>query len=285
MIEKSPKLLWGVIAFAIYFTLVGLLIFYFNTRNEDKSKHYVKKDEHRIQVALLAPQKEKVAKPKPKKKLTPKVKKKPKPKPKIKPKVNDTNKKVIKEKVVKKLKKKKDENLTKPKKLKIKKPKVKKNNKPKAKKEKPKKTIDLFSKVKANKKKLNIKITDSPIEKKQKKSFIKVTDAPSSAIERINDSLKNQKSSNSGEENAYFAKVEAMLDSWPAQSDFLGEQATVTLFIKPTGQFEFQVTSGSNNEVFSRSVMDFLKQLQGIGFGRHNAGRTYEFEVEFSTKE
>jgi hypothetical protein len=31
--------------------------------------------------------------------------------------------------------------------------------------------------------------------------------------------------------------------------------------------------------------MDFLKQLQGIGFGRHNAGRTYEFEVEFSTKE
>jgi len=270
MVEKSPKLLWGAIAFAIYFTLVGLLIFYFNTRSEDKSKHYVKKDEHRIQVALSAPKKEKVAKPKPKKKITPKVKKKPKPKPKIKSKVKDTKKKVIKEKVVKKLKKKKDENLTKPKKLKIK---------------KPKKAIDLFSKVKVTKKKLDIKVTDSPIQKKVKKNFIKVTDAPPSAIDRINDSLKNQKNSNSGEESAYFAKVEEMLDTWPAQSNFLGEKATVTLFIKPTGQFEFQVTSGSNNEIFSQSVMDFLKQLQGIGFGRHNAGRTYEFEVEFSTKE
>ena len=278
MVEKSPKLLWGAIAFAIYFTLVGLLVFYFNTRSEDKSKHYVKKDEHRIQVALSAPKKVKIAKPKPKKKITAKIKKKPKLKPKSKPKVKDTKKKVIKEKVVKKLKKKKDENLTKPKKL-------KKQSKPKSKKVKLKKTIDLFSKVKPKKKKLDIKITDTPVQKKVKKSFIKVTEAPPSAIDRINDSLKNKKSSNSGEESAYFAKVEAMLDSWPAQSDFLGEQATVTLFIKPTGQFEFQVTSGSNNEVFSRSVMDFLKQLQGIGFGRHNAGRTYEFEVEFSTKE
>lgn len=59
MMERSPKLIWGVLALMIYFTLVGLLIFYFNTRHIDKSKHYVKKDEHRIQVALSSPQKEK----------------------------------------------------------------------------------------------------------------------------------------------------------------------------------------------------------------------------------
>jgi hypothetical protein len=272
MIEKSPKLLWGAIAFAIYFTLVGLLIFYFNTRSEDKSKHYVKKDEHRIKVALSAPKKEKVAKLKRKKKLTPKVKKKPKPKPKIKPKVKDTKKKVIKEKVVKKLKKKKDENLTKPKKLKIKKP-------------KPKKTIDLFSKVKAKKNKLDIKITDTPVKTKVKNKLINVTEASLSAIDRINKSLKEHESKDSGVENAYFSKVKSMLENWPARSDFLNERATVTLYIKPTGKFEFQVTSGSNNEAFAKSIMDFLEQLQGIGFGHHNAGRSYEFEVEFSTKE
>jgi len=278
MMERSPKLIWGVLALAIYFTLVGLLIFYFNTRHLDKSKHYVKKDEHRIQVALSSPQKEKVAKQKEKIKAKPKPKPKIKHKPKTKPK--DTKKKVLKEKVVKKpvSKKhviKKDENLTKKKKV--------KKNKPKPKpKTKPKKARDLFSNVKT--KLLEITISDKPIKKKVKNNLIKVTDASPSAIARINESMKN-KSSDSGVENAYFAKVQSMLESWPARSDFLGESATVTLYIKPTGMFEFQVTSGTNNEAFSRSVMDFLTQLQRIGFGRHNAGRTYEFEVEFSAKE
>jgi len=272
MIEKSPKLLWGIISFAIYFTIVGLLIYYFNTRNIDKSKHYVKKDEHRIQVAFSTPKKEKVSKPKVKKKQTPKIKKKIQAKPKTKPKIKDTKKKIIKEKVVKKLKKKKDENLTKPKKQKVKK-------------EKSKKAIDLFSHIKTKKKKIDIKMTDSPISKKIKKNIIKVTEASPSALERINKSLKNKKHSDTGVENAYFAHVQSMLESWPAQSDFLGEKATVTLFIKPSGMFEFQVTSGSNNEAFSHSIMDFLTQLQNIGFGRHHAGRNYEFEVEFSAKE
>lgn len=275
--DKSPKLIWGMLAFVIYFTLVGLLIFYFNIRHTDKSKRYVKKNEHRIQVALSTPKKAKIintqpkSKPKPPKKIK-KIKKK------TKPKAKDTKKKVIKEKVVKKPIIKKDENITKPKKIK-KKPKVKQKPKPKL---KPKKATDLFSKVKT--KPIDIKISDKPLEKKVKNNLIKVTDAPSSAIARINEAMKNR-SSDSGVENAYFAKVQSILESWPARSDFLGESATVTLFIKPTGMFEFQVTSGSDNEAFSRSVMDFLTQLQSIGFGRHNAGRTYEFEVEFSTKE
>ncbi len=272
MIDKSPKFIWGILAFAIYFMFVGLLVYYFNTRNEDKSKHYVKKDEHRIQVALSAPKKKKVIKPKPKKITKPKVKPKPKKKPKKKKTVvkKDTKKKVIKEKLVKKIpKKKKDENLTKPLKLKPKK----------------KKAADLFLNVKTKKKKIDIKISDTPIKKKVKNNLIKVTDAPPSALERINQSIKNKKSMDSGVENAYFAKVQTILEAWPARSEFLGEEATVTLFIKPTGKFEYQVTSGSNNVAFGKSVVDFLNQLQNIGFGKHNAGRTYEFEVEFSTKE
>jgi len=279
MIEKSPKLLWGVVSFAIYFIVVGLLIYYFNTRNVDNSKHYVKKNEHRIQVSLSSPKKEKTSKPKPKKKHIPKVKNKVHTKPIKKTKVKDTKKKVLKEKVVETSIKKKDENLTKRKKYKVKKPKNKKQ------KIKPKKTIDLFSKIKAKKKKIDIKMTDTPIIEKTKMNSIKVSDAAPSAIKRINDALKNKKQSDKGIENAYFAHVQTMLESWPAQSDFLGEKATVTLLIKPSGMFEFQVTSGSNNEAFSRSVMDFLTQLQSIGFGRHHAGRNYEFEVEFSAKE
>ncbi|HFU74911.1 MAG TPA: hypothetical protein ENK66_01565, partial [Arcobacter sp.] len=263
----------------IYVVVIGLLVYYFNTRHVDNSKHYVKKDEHRIQVSLSAPKKEKISKPKPKKKHRPQVKNKVKTKHIKKRKVKETKKKIIKEKMVKKPIKKKDENLTKPKKHKVQKTKKKKQT------IKPKKTIDLFSKIKTKKKKIDIKMTDTPTVKKTTKNLIKVSDATPSALKRIDDVLKNKKQSDKGVENAYFAHVQAMLESWPAQSDFLGEKATVTLLIKPSGMFEFQVTSGSNNEAFSRSVMDFLTQLQSIGFGRHHAGRNYEFEVEFSAKE
>ena len=273
MLDKSPKLFWGAVAFGIYFLCIGLLMYYFNTRKSDDSRHYVKKDEKRIQVTLLAPMKKKVTKPKPKKNVTQSVKSKPKKKPPVK---KNTKKKVIKEKIVKKIpKKKKDENRTKPK---INKPKI---SKPK--KVKKKKTVDLFSNVKT--KKMDVKLSDTPVPKQVKKNPIKVTKVPPSALAKINKSLKEQKSMDSGVENAYFAKVQGMLQAWPARSEFLGEEATLTLFIKPTGKFEYKITSSSNDEAFSKSVIDFLNQLQNIGFGRHNAGRTYEFEVEFSTKE
>jgi predicted secreted acid phosphatase len=70
MIKKSSTFISGVLAFTAYFIIIGLLIFYFNTRSEDKSKHFVKKDEHRIQVALSGAEKKtktvKKTKPKPK---------------------------------------------------------------------------------------------------------------------------------------------------------------------------------------------------------------------------
>ena len=177
MKKKSSTFISGVLAFGIYFILIGLLIFYFNTRDEKKSVRYVKKDEHRIQVAISAPKK--AVKTKPSK---PKVK--PKQKPKIKPKPKkEVKKKVIKEKVVKKkVIKKKDENLTKPKKV----------NKPK----------DLFANVSSAKKKpkLKMEITDKPVKPKVSK-LIKVSNKPSASA-LVSDSLKVQKSSDSGVENA-----------------------------------------------------------------------------------
>ncbi len=266
VIRNYPRFIWGIVSVGIYLFVVGVLIFYFNTHEKKKSKHYVKKNENRIQVALSSPKKvqknkriePKAVKPKPKPKNKPKMKAKVKPKPK-----KIAKKKVVKRKKSKKIKN-KDVNLTKPLK---------------------KKTKDLFAKIKIPKKKNLIQVTDKPIEVKAKSNLIKLTDAPVSASKRISDSLKNQKNLDSGVENAYFAKVQDMLEAWPARSDFLGEEATVTLFIKPTGKFQYQVTSSSSNEDFARSVIVFLNQLQGIGFGRHDAGRSYEFEVKFSTKE
>jgi protein TonB len=263
MIKKSSKLISGLLAFGIYFTIMGLLLFYFNTRSEKKSIHYVKKDEHRIQVALSAPKKEK--KPKVKPKLKPKSKIKPKPKPKSKPKVKpkpkkEVKKRVIKEKITKKMIKKRDENLTKPKK---------------------KKTLDLFANVKTSKKKNIIEVTDKPIQTDIKNNLIKITDKSKSASERISSSLKIQKSSDSGVENAYFAKIEEKLKGWPAQSEYAGEMAKVWFKIQPNGTFEFNVITASNNEEFNSGLIAYLKQLQRFGFGDHKGERAYELDVEF----
>ncbi len=264
MIKQSSTFISGVLAFGIYFLLIGLLIFYFNIRDEKKSVHYVKKNENRIQVALSTPKKAidpkpKVkSKPKSKPKVKPNVKQKPKPKPK-----KVVKKKVIKEKVVKKRVKKKDENLTKTK----------------------KKALDLFANVKTPKKKKLIEVTDKPIKTIPKNNFIKVTEKPISASERISTSLKNQKISDSGVENAYLAKVQSMLEGWPAQSEYAGEKIKVILYINPTGFFEFKLKTTSNNQNFNEGLTGYLEQLQDIGFGRHKGERTYQFEAEFIAKE
>ena len=276
MIDKSPKLIWGFIAFGVYFLLLGLLLFYFNNKNIDKTKKYVKKDEKRMQVGLASSKEKKVIKKNTKKEaIQKKQKAKLKQQKSEKPKSKELQKKVIKEQVVKRIVKKKDINTTKPKKKSIK----------KINKRKPKETLDLFSDVKTDKKKIDMNITNKPIKTIPIDSFIKVAEKKLSASERISSSLVNQKNIQSGEENAYFAKVQSMLEDWPAQSDFAGEKATVVLFIKPSGKFEFKVKSGSSIDEFNEGLIAFLEQLQNFGFGEHTGEKTYEYEAEFIAKE
>jgi len=260
MSRYSSTTISGILAFAAYFLMIGLFVFYFNTRSEDKSKHFVKKDEHRIHVALSAPKKVTTPKKKIKKKI--KIKSKKKSKIKSKPK-KISKKKVIKEKVVKKkIVKKKDQNSTKPK----------------------KKAKDLFKNIKTSKKKkLQIQISDKPIKSKSKSNLIHVSKM--SASERINASLHANKKGDSGVENAYFAHVQSMLEEWPAQSDYAGEKAKVILYIEPSGFFKFKIVSHSNIPAFNRGLEEFLEELQLEGFGPHHAGRTYKFEAEFIAKE
>jgi len=271
IIDRSFKLIWGIVAFGIYFLLVGFVIYYFNTRQDEKTKEYVKKDDKRIQVSLSASAPKKVTK---------KISKKPKPKPKIKKNVKTpkkskpiVKKKIVKEKIVKKIAKKKDVKVQKNKN-------IKKVNKPKV-----KKTLDLFADVKTVEKKLDINITKKPIKTSTPSKMIEMKDRPLSASERISSTLKTQKNSHSGEENAYFAKVQSMLEDWPAQTEFAGEKAKVVLYIKTSGEFEFKVQSASTIGTFNEGLIAFLEQLQSIGFGPHNGERTYEYEAEFIAKE
>ena len=250
MIKHPSTAISGVLAFLAYFAILALLIIYFNTREDTRKEHYVKKNEKRIQVAIAAP----------KKVTVPKTKTKTKPKPKSK---KTSGKKVIKEKVVKKkIVKKKDLNVTKPKKH----------------------AKDLFKNVKTSKKKkLNIQVSDKPIKTKPKNDLIKVSSM--SASERIDASLHSGRKSDRGVENAYFAKVQRMLEDWPAQSDYAGEKAKVILYIEPSGYFKFRIVSHSRIPAFNEGLEAFLEQLQETGFGPHNAGRTYKFEAEFIAKD
>ena len=81
------------------------------------------------------------------------------------------------------------------------------------------------------------------------------------------------------------AKVQSMLEGWPAQSEYAGEKVKVLLHIDPTGSFEFKLKTASNNENFNIGLIEYLKQLQTIGFGHHKGERTYQFEAEFIAKE
>ena len=269
MIKKSSTFISGLLAFGIYITVIGLLIFYFNSREEKKPVHYVKKNEERIRISMSTPklQPKKESKKQPKKIVKAKPKPKPKPKKTVKKKV--VKKKVIKEKVVKKpkkIKKTKDINTTKPKKV----------NKPK----------DLFANISSSKKvekPKTIKVTKTPV-KPKKSDMIKVTDKPS-ASELVSDALKIQKKSDSGIENAYLAKIEEKLKGWPAQSEYAGEKAKVWIKVEPSGAFKFKIITASGNEAFNSGLMAYLQQLQKIGFGQHKGNRAYELDVEFVATE
>jgi len=268
MKHMASSMISGLLAIIIYCILIALLVFYFNTRSEEKSKHFVKKDEHRIQVSLASPQK--VTMPK---KSLPKVaqtlKKKPKKRVKVKKRLKPKSRKSVVKKSV-------------PKKHRVKKKNKRKreHNRTKA----TQKASNLFKNIKTVKReKLTLKVTDKPMKRVQKKSIIKVSSM--SASERINASLKSQKVYHSGVENAYFAKVQAMLEEWPAQSGYAGEKAKVILYIKPSGLFRFKIVSHSAMATFNRDLELFLEQLQVHGFGRHQGGRTYIFEAEFIAKE
>lgn len=258
LLNKSSTLVSGIFAVGVYVFFISVLLVYFNTRDEKKPVHYVKKNEDSIRVTMTSPKnkvKEKTTSEK--KPQNKKVVQKPKTKDTIK-KQKDASKKVIKEKIVKKVKPK-----PKPKES-IKKQKPKIVNKPK----------DLFA---------NVSSTKKPM----KKNIIQVSEKPfkASASNLVSSSLQIQKKSDRGIENAYLALIEDKLNGWPAQSDYAGEMAKVWIKVKPSGHFIFKVITASENDNFNIGLIAYLEQLQDIGFGPHKSNRAYELNVEFIAKE
>ncbi|MEA3419511.1 MAG: TonB C-terminal domain-containing protein [Campylobacterota bacterium] len=236
------KILSGILAFIVYFTVLGLLLNYFNHRTDKKSVHYVKKNDDRIEVSLGSPAKKTAVKKRVEK---PKDTPKSKPKPKTTKKANSV--KADKDKKTEKSKKK-----------------VKMSN--------------LFANVKEKK--------PAKSDEAEKKAAAKAEEEKKrSASKRISDSFKNVKSSDRGIKNVYFAKIEEVLQSWPAQSDFAGETVKVWLKIRKDGTFDFKILSASNNEDFNISLILYLEQLQKVGFESHQSTKPYELNVEFIAKE
>jgi len=102
-----------------------------------------------------------------------------------------------------------------------------------------------------------------------------------SGTKRTSQQSIKKRTKEQGIENAYLAKVERLLKGWPAQANFAGQEIDVWLKIYPSGNFEYKVLKLSGNPDFNHELINYLKQLQRIGFGPHNRGKPYEIEVRF----
>ncbi len=222
---NSSKVWSAILAFSVYFFLIGLLINYFNHHTKTKAVHYAQKSSKAIKVSL-APSLNKTSRSK------------------IRSKSKSRSPKRIKSKKISKSKK--------------------SANKKKI------KSISPTKKIKLNT--LFDKISDKkPADKEVKKS--------------IENTLEKRDGRDEGIKNAYFNKVEGLMYSWPAQSEFAGFSAKVWLRINRSGSFTFKILSASNNVDFNRGLIQYLQQLQGIGFDRHQNTKPYELNVEFIAKE
>jgi len=224
MNEKRYKIVSGILAVAIYFFLLFLILYYFAYHKSTKNQHFVDKSEKGIVVSLAdssniihtSPSHKKVRK---------RVKKSHKPSK-------------IYSKHIKRV-------------------------------QKPRKKIDtkkLFS---------HIKIPSSHTSVKREKP------SPKTAKSQINSSSIKREKKEKGIENRYLANVERLLRGWPAQVNFAGEEIDIKLTIYSDGSFDYKILRLSQNPDFNHALINYLKQLQGIGFGSHNRKRPYEIEVKF----
>jgi len=154
---------------------------------------------------------------------------------------------------------------------------------------KKKSSSDLFANVKMKKKKKKEVSRKKKSSKKNvenvKSVLSKSTKRKESVSQHIKSSLKKQKNSDSGIENEYLSKVQEMLEGWPAQSEYAGENVKVLLYIETNGMFTFKLKTISGNVDFNRGLSEYLTQLKINGFGYHKGGRTYKIEVEFIAKD
>jgi len=256
------KIISPIIAVGSYLLIVSSVLYYFNYKSQQKPVVYVEKNTNKIEVALASAPKKSSSQPV---KKTP-SKKSDTPKP-----AKQTSKKVNKVRNTKSDKTKpKPKPKPKPKSKPKPKPKPKPKSKPKPKPKRPKKinTSSLFGGVKGT----------IPRTKNQTHSTKKRDTAPQrrSASDIISNSLKNKTNDAKGIENAYLAKVSRKLKAWPSQVNYAGEEFHVHLTIYRDGTFKYIVERPSNNPEMNEVILNYLKQLQSIGFGPHGGASVYD---------
>ncbi|MDD3775150.1 MAG: TonB C-terminal domain-containing protein [Sulfurovaceae bacterium] len=143
----------------------------------------------------------------------------------------------------------------------------------------PANTTDLFANIKSDK-----PIHPTPKTKTSSKQSMPAAaklpqSSSSAASELINKEFS--KKGDAGVEDAYKSKVRSILQGWPAQSSYAGERAKISFVIQPNGDFDFKITQPSANEEFNQGLVQYLKQLQKVGFGPHAGSRAYLFDVNF----
>jgi hypothetical protein len=251
--EGGYFFLGGIAALAFYALLVFLLILFFNDR--DRSKRYVPKRAHTIEVSLTS---------------APPVKQKPKPiaKKERKRKVATPLPSVVK--------------------------KAASTPKPRPAKPRPKAIASLFEGIKvdeptdsrparlANAPKIKYK-TASKEEKEKKeeaKKLIRDINFSKTAIEMAS------KSGGEGEIDAYMSKLYRILySSWHPESFYAGSKAMVRLTISPDGSFRYRVLYPSDNQGFNEGLIEYLDTLQHSGLPSHDRGKPLVIDVEFKAKE
>lgn len=239
------KLLSGLLAFFLYFLLIGLFLYSFYTHPDTKSTHYVEKSSDSIVVSLAgapkqAPTLKKVLKSKKNSKKTPKRREKQS----LKTEAKRAHKRV--KSSTKNIRSKKD----------------KKDNRATNRAD----VNSLFNSVKEKRPAKTIESRDKRLK---------------------NETIRREKKRDQerGTQNAYFAKIELALQNWPSQSEFAGETVKIWLKIEKDGSFTFKLLSASNNEDFNTGLIQYIKQLQKIGFDPHKNTKPYELNVEFIAKE
>lgn len=143
----------------------------------------------------------------------------------------------------------------------------------------PTNTTDLFANIKSDKP-IAMTPKTKPSSEPSMPAATKLPQSSSSAAsELINKEFS--KKGNAGVEDAYKSKVKSILQGWPAQSSYAGERAKISFIIQPNGDFDFKITQPSANEEFNQGLVQYLKQLQKVGFGPHAGSRAYLFDVNF----
>jgi len=283
--EKEYTFKSGIIAVAIYIVVVGLLFWHFGYKSEEKDTGSQKEQIIAVDLSTVDESQDlPLAKPVQTESndIPQPIKTQLEEKPQIKESIKQPQKEVVVKKQVPI--EKKPTSVDKPKETPplIKKQETKKieNTKPiQNTKNQSKNTSDLFTNIKSDK---PIAATQKakPSSKPSAPIATNISQSPSSVASELI-SKEFSKKGDAGVEDAYKSKVKSILQGWPAQSSYAGERAKISFVIQPNGDFDFKIIQPSANEEFNQGLVQYLKQLQRVGFGPHAGSRAYLFDVNF----